>query len=64
MRFSHFRGPISIAPANTHHGDVSEIRERLAAEKPVISVAEHRLRISLSIFNDLDDTERLVNVLS
>ncbi|MBT6210614.1 MAG: hypothetical protein HOI35_11415 [Woeseia sp.] len=64
MRFSHLRGPVTIAQANTHHGDISEIRERLAAAKIVISVAKHHLHISPSVFNDLDDIERLVDVLS
>ncbi len=62
----------SITPRNSrtalvsfrHDGNTSEIRSRLSDANIVISVAQHHMRISPSVFNDKDDIERLISVLS
>jgi len=62
----------SITPRNSktalvsfrHDGNSSEIRNRLNAANIVISVAQHHMRISPSVFNDMIDIERLISALS
>jgi selenocysteine lyase/cysteine desulfurase len=47
-----------------HDGNTGKLRAKLDAEKITISVAEHHFRISPSVFNDMDDIDRLVEALS
>jgi selenocysteine lyase/cysteine desulfurase len=62
----------SITPRDTdtalvsfrHAGNTDELRAKLAAANVTISVAAHHLRVSPSVFNDMDDIERLVSALS
>jgi len=47
-----------------HSGNADELRERLDAANVTVSVASHHLRVSPSVFNDMDDVERLLDALS
>jgi selenocysteine lyase/cysteine desulfurase len=65
-------GYSSLTPRDTgtalvsfrHDGDTESLRNKLAAAQIVASVAEHHIRISPSVFNDMDDIERLLEALS
>jgi selenocysteine lyase/cysteine desulfurase len=65
-------GFASITPRDTgtalvsfrHNGDVDELHGKLDAKRITISVAQYHLRISPSVFNDLNDIERLILALS
>lgn len=46
------------------HDAAQSLREKLAAAAVTITVAEHHLRISPSVFNDMDDIDRLIEALS
>jgi selenocysteine lyase/cysteine desulfurase len=47
-----------------HDGNRDELHEKLDAANVTISVASHHMRISPSVFNDMDDVERLLDALS
>ena len=47
-----------------HAGDAAGLRDRLRAAGVTITVAAHHLRVSPSVFNDMDDIERLIEVLA
>lgn len=47
-----------------HDGNRDELHEKLDAANVTISVASHHMRISPSVFNDMDDMERLLDALS
>ena len=65
-------GYASITPQNSktalvsflHSGNAEEIHNKLDAAKVTVSVAQHHIRISPSVFNDMDDVERLIDALS
>ena len=46
------------------HDDGAAISNRLRATGITITVAEHYFRVSLSVFNDMEDVERLVRALA
>jgi len=46
------------------HGDAEGLRKRLHAQDITITVADSYFRVSLSVFNDSDDVERLVKALA
>jgi selenocysteine lyase/cysteine desulfurase len=46
-----------------HNGNTDELRDKLDAARITITVAQYHLRVSPSVFNDMDDIERLVTVL-
>ena len=47
-----------------HSGNSAGLRDKLDAANITISVASHHLRISPSVFNDMDDVQRLLDTLS
>jgi selenocysteine lyase/cysteine desulfurase len=47
-----------------HDGDAEALYYRLKDAGITISVAQHHIRISPSVFNDMDDVEHLIDVLS
>ena len=47
-----------------HDGNRDELHDKLDAANVTISVASHHVRISPSVFNDMDDMERLLDALS
>jgi len=47
-----------------HDGNREKLHDKLDAEDIVISVAEHHIRISPSVFNDMDDIDRLIDALT
>jgi selenocysteine lyase/cysteine desulfurase len=47
-----------------HKGDPEAMFNMLRAENITITVAEHYFRVALSVFNDMDDVERLVKALA
>ena len=47
-----------------HDADTNSLNSKLSAAGITASVAEHHLRLSPSVFNDMDDIERLLNALS
>jgi selenocysteine lyase/cysteine desulfurase len=47
-----------------HDGNTDDLRSKLAAAEITASVAAHHIRISPSVFNDMDDIERLLEALS
>lgn len=47
-----------------HDGDAGALRARLAAANITASVAAHHIRLSPSVFNDMDDVERLFAALA
>lgn len=65
-------GYIPITPADSetalvsflHKGNVDWLHEKLSTAKISISVAQHHIRISPSVFNDMDDIERLIQALA
>lgn len=65
-------GYASLTPPDTgtalasfrHAGDPGSLREKLAAAEITASVAEHHVRISPSVFNDMDDIDRLLDALA
>ena len=65
-------GYSSLTPRDTgtalasfrHDGDTDSLRNKLAAADIIASVAEHHIRISPSVFNDMDDIETLLETLS
>ncbi len=65
-------GYSSLTPEDTgtalvsfrHNGNAEDLRNKLAAAAITASVAAHHIRISPSVFNDMEDIERLLDVLS
>ena len=61
--------PITPADSGTalvsfrHDGDAESLHNKLAAAGVTISVSQHHFRVSPSVFNDMDDVERLVDAL-
>jgi len=61
----------SITPRNSktalvsfrHSGNVEEIHNKLDAANVTVSVAQHHIRISPTVFNDMDDVDRLLDAL-
>ena len=61
----------SITPRNSktalisfrHSGNTEEIHNKLDAANVTVSVAQHHIRISPSVFNDMDDVDRLLDAL-
>ena len=47
-----------------HDGNAEALRARLDAANVTASVAAHHIRISPSVFTDMDDIERLLEALS
>ena len=47
-----------------HDGNAEALRKRMNAENITISVSPHHFRVSPSVFNDMDDIERLLHALS
>jgi len=47
-----------------HDGNAEALRNRMNAENITISVSPHHFRVSPSVFNDMDDIERLLHALS
>lgn len=47
-----------------HAGNAGKLHNKLEAANVTVSVASHHLRISPSVFNDMDDVERLIHALS
>lgn len=47
-----------------HTGNADELHEKLDAANVTISIAQYHLRVSPTVFNDIDDIERLVQALS
>jgi len=47
-----------------HNGNRENLDKKLDARKITISVSEHHFRVSPSIFNDMDDVEKLIGALS
>ena len=58
------RGAGSSIVSFRHDGDPAELRTRLGNDGITITVAEHYFRVSLSVFNDMQDVEKLVSALS
>lgn len=64
-------GYVSITPRNStsalvsfrHNGDTEALRQRMNRAKITATIAPNYLRISPSVFNDLDDIERLISAL-
>ncbi len=62
----------SITPQNSktalvsfrHSGNAEEIHNKLDAANVTVSIAQHHIRISPSVFNDMNDVERLIDTLS
>jgi selenocysteine lyase/cysteine desulfurase len=62
----------SITPRDTgsalvsfrHDGDAEALHNRMVAAKVAISVSQYHFRVSPSVFNDMDDIDRLVDTLS
>lgn len=46
------------------HDDAEGLRKRLREQGVTITVADHYFRVSISVFNDQDDVERLVRALA
>ena len=46
-----------------HANDAAETRARLRAANIVATVAPHHVRVSPSVFNDIQDIERLIAAL-
>ena len=47
-----------------HKGDPEAMYNHLRAQNITITVSQHYFRIALSVFNDMDDVERLVKALA
>lgn len=47
-----------------HKGDPEKMLNRLREKNITITVADHYFRVALSVFNDIDDVERLVRALA
>ena len=47
-----------------HDGDARGLRDRLHAANVTVTVGPHHLRVSPSVFNDMEDIERLIGALS
>ena len=47
-----------------HKGDPQAMSKKLNAENITITVSEHYFRVALSVFNDMNDAERLVRALA
>lgn len=47
-----------------HDGDARALRDRLHAANVTVTVGPHHLRVSPSVFNDMQDVERLIEALS
>jgi len=58
------RGAGSAIVSFRHDGDAEAIRNRLRSENITITVSNHYFRVSPSVFNDMDDIERLVRALA
>lgn len=46
-----------------HDGDTDALRSKLRKANITLTVAPHHLRVSPSVFNDMDDVERLIDAL-
>jgi len=46
------------------HDDAEALRNRLRSQDITITVSDHYFRVSLSVFNDINDVERLVGALA
>lgn len=65
-------GYASITPSDTgtalvsfrHDGNVEALHNKLDAAGVVASVAEHHIRLSPSVFNDMSDIDRLLDALA
>ena len=65
-------GYTSLTPEDTgtalvsfrHKGNPDELRDELVTAGVTASVAEHYIRLSPSVFNDMEDIERLLGALS
>jgi selenocysteine lyase/cysteine desulfurase len=65
-------GFTALTPADSHGAHLAYLREgagrryqhALRDEKIFVSLYENRVRISVSIYNDMDDIEKLIRVLS
>jgi selenocysteine lyase/cysteine desulfurase len=58
------RGTGSSIVSFRHDEDPAALRKRLVNDGITITVAEHYFRVSLSVFNDMQDVENLVSALS
>ena len=58
------RGAGSAIVSFRHGGDMQALHDRLEAQNITITVADQYLRVSVSVFNDMDDVERLVRALA
>ena len=47
-----------------HKGDPEAMYNHLRAQNITITVSQHYFRIALSVFNDMDDVQRLVKALA
>jgi selenocysteine lyase/cysteine desulfurase len=47
-----------------HAEDPGKLRSRLQSKGVTITVSDHYFRVALSVFNDMDDVERLVSALT
>jgi selenocysteine lyase/cysteine desulfurase len=46
-----------------HKGDADALHDRMAANNITISIYPHHIRVSPSVFNDMDDIEHLISAL-
>lgn len=58
------RGSGSAIVSFRHDGAAEALHNKLGSRNIAISVSEHHFRVSLSVFNDSDDVERLVRALA
>ena len=47
-----------------HNGNTDELHDKLDAANVTVSLASHHIRVSPSVFNDMDDVERLIDAIS
>ena len=47
-----------------HSGNSDELHDKFDAENVTVSVAQHHIRVSPSVFNDMNDIDRLLEALS
>lgn len=66
------RGYAAITPRDTrtalvsfrHDGNAEQLYNRLRDRNITVSVSQHHFRVSPSVFNDMDDIDRLISALS
>jgi selenocysteine lyase/cysteine desulfurase len=58
------RGTRTALVSFRHDGNAEALHNRMVAENITISVSTHHFRVSPSVFNDMDDIERLIRALS